>query len=181
MYLTKITGVIGNVYHTHRVVKDLFPSDERLLYKNFNGKIHVLCVNKSESKTAFDGSFINSVREVHVPETGSEIEFRVKFNPTKNIRVVKGGSSRKIGIADPSEAKEWLIRKMESNGVSVVGVTVEQLGIEIIEKDGKHKSTVVGHQAHGIITVTDSDAFSNLLHSGIGGAKFAGYGLINVW
>lgn len=180
MYLTKITGIVGDVYHTHRVVKDLFSSEERPLYKNFNGKVHVLSVNKSDKDSAFDGSFIDSVSTVDVPSNGTDVEVKIKFNPTKNVRI-DGKPSRKVGIGDPSNAKEWLIRRLESNGVSVIDITVNPLGIEIIEKNGKRKSTIVGHQACGIITINDSESFANLLRTGVGGGKFAGYGMINVW
>lgn len=182
MYLTSAHTSGEDMYHSHTVVKSLFPGEERVLFSNTFGRVKVLSSNKPTEVRAYDGSEVVDIKEVSSPEAGKTITVKILFNPTKQVRLTKGGNrSRCTGILDTEEAKKWLERKLTQAGSKPQMLAVDSRGVATVEKGGRHHATLALHQAIGLVTVEDADKFRQALLAGIGGGKFAGCGMIDIW
>lgn len=182
IHMTKLSGVDDGVYHTHKIVKSLFPGTGRVLFFNSYGRVRVISECPPVGDTAYDGnSYVASKVELASPANGETVPFKVLFNPTKNVKQGGGKKSRCEGIIDQEAAKAWLARELSKGGAKVLVSSVDPMGVTKFEKDGKGSVTVAQHFAVGALMVEDAEAFCKLLLSGIGGAKFAGYGMVDVW
>ena len=180
MYLTSVHTGGDDMYHSHTVVKSLFPGETRALFTNTFGRMKVLSTDKPQVATAYDGSDAVEVREVSAPETGKTVTLKVLFNPTKRVRVTKD-KSHCIGIIDSEEAKGWLERVLIQSGAKPQMLAVDYRGVLRVNKGGNWHASIVAHQAIGLVTVEDGEKFQQALLAGIGGGKFAGCGMIDIW
>lgn len=180
MYLTSVHTDGDDMYHSHTVVKSLFPGESRALFINNFGRMRVLSASRPSVSMAYDGSEVVEVREVSPPETGKSITLKVLFNPTRRVRVARG-RSHCVGIIDPEEAKVWLECVLHSSGAKPLTLAVDTRGVLKLAKGGTWHASLAVHQAIALVTVEDGEKFRQALLSGIGGGKFAGCGLIDIW
>lgn len=183
MYLTMISSKFYDRYGKHREVTSLFPSDKTHPLFSVNGGItKVISIDKPIKDLAFNGAVVNSTTEISIPSVGTMLPFKILFNPRKRSRVNKESKSIRIGIGDSTEATQWLTHRMERDfGVKLDAINCEFRGIQVIAKGNETKAVVATHLALGVLTIIDVNAFSNALINGIGGAKFAGFGLLDIW
>jgi CRISPR-associated protein Cas6/Cse3/CasE subtype I-E len=178
MYLTTMKISTQDPYIQHQEVSRIFPKETgRVLFVSRNGgTIQVLSSVRGEDPA------ILSCREVALPEECEVIPFKIKYNPTKNVRERKGGKSHCRGILDSEEATEWLRKELVNKcGADVVALASTFQGTKRILKKGQIHAYVSQHTGVGVITVKDANLFMSSLGKGIGGAKFAGYGLLDMW
>lgn len=176
MYLTTIPFDSQDKYAQHQEVTRLFPKGSgRVLFTARNsGTLQVLSSVKVEGLDC---------EEVKGYKEGDVVPFKILFNPTKSVRLEKGGNkSRCTGILDTEEAAKWLTKQLEEKaGVKVVGVACVFQGTKKILKGGGVHAIVVQHMGVGMLTVEDPSKFRVAMANGFGKAKFAGYGMLDLW
>jgi len=126
-------------------------------------------------------------------QTGQRLRFLLLANPTRReparhaLNVAAGkpkdGPRRALVFDDPAKTeaacRDWLARKGELGGFSLLRFEVEDRGIVTVGKAGKQ----VPHAAirfEGIVVVTDPERFLETLAAGIGTAKGFGFGLLSL-
>lgn len=139
--------------------------------------------------------------------TGMLLRFRLKANPTKKMDTMTKEerlagkpkrNGRRVPLSDEESQLEWLTRRGEHGGFELVDVTTNRgvpdvstvhTGLEtgrrmsINELGGSTKSdtlTFKGVVFDGYLRVTDKDAFSKTLRTGVGSGKAYGFGLLTV-
>ena len=177
MNLTRVTFENSDDYQAHVAVEDLFHGQgERILFRRAGGKLRVL--TSSAPKGASD--CILESREVTVPAADSFVPFRILFNPTKSVKGATSG--RKHGLETVEEAEAWLRRKLEAGGCSVMQVLVDFEGVHYLEKtNGTPVPPITSYSATGVLCVLDADKLTELLLKGVGSAKFAGWGMLDIF
>jgi len=178
MYLSTIKISTQDSYIQHQEVTRIFPKETgRVLFiSRNNDTVQVLSSVKGE-----DPSILSS-KEVIIPKEGEVVPFKIRFNPTKNVREVKGGKSHCRGIIDSEEATGWLNKELVNKcGVEVVALASTFQGTEKILKKGSVHAYAVQHIGVGVIRIKDAGQFASAIAKGIGGTKFAGYGLLDMW
>ena len=174
MNLTRVTFEDSDPYKAHRIVEDLFHGlGERILFRRAGGKLRVL----TTSAPKITSSGVLESREVAVPSADSFVPFRILFNPTKSVR-----GAGKHGLETVEEAEAWLRRKLEVGGCSVMQVLVDFDGVHYLTKtDGTPVPPITSYTAAGVLTVLDPSKLSDLLLRGLGSAKFAGWGMLDIF
>lgn len=193
---------LANPYQLHRTLMSGFPEslpdDERVLHRldidPRSGELILLVqsihqADWSRLLEAGQGRYLlqspQGPKPFH-PElvVGATLRFRLKANPTVKTRSNQD-SNRKTRVPLKHEEKQlaWLERKGESHGFRVVRVQTsgwDHLQDWIRRNGNTHKLRLFTVQFDGILQVTDSDRFSEVLASGIGPAKAFGCGLLSI-
>lgn len=119
--------------------------------------------------------------------SGQVLRFRLKANPTKKIvdtnQPRANGTPRpiRVGLCGDEQRMDWLSGKAEHGGFSLVECRIVAKGNSDSLKPGvKGKITHLGVTFEGVLEVTDPEAFTKTLESGIGSAKGFGFGLLSV-
>lgn len=167
MYLTIVRGVPSDPYTNHKIVKSMCSG--KVLFKESYGTLRVLTSERPEAP--YKGEIV-STKEVFLPKEGDVLTMTLLFNPTKNKRV-EGGKSIKEGIGCPELAKKWLTTKLK--GVEILSMSVEPIPLT------KVKSTVIQHLSLVALEVKDAGVFGEIIRTGLGGNKYAGWGMLDVW
>ncbi len=111
--------------------------------------------------------------------------FDIKANPTKCVpfgneaeKFKKRG--KRYAILEPDEQKVWLIRKAEQNGFRLLDdlpLQIEQVQPSHFYK-GAHVGFHMGVRFLGVLSITDTEKFASVFHTGIGSAKAFGFGML---
>ncbi len=112
-------------------------------------------------------------------KNGQILRFRLRANPTikKTTEGKKNGT--RIGIINEQEQKEWMKRKAEAGGFSLIDYSIIDEGFVNTQKNGRNL-TLLSVRFEGFIEVIETDQFFNCLKSGIGSAKGFGFGLLSI-
>ncbi len=134
-------------------------------------------------------------------ETGLNLLFRLRANPTKRIgksdaeakpkfkESEKGKIRRRVELRTDEEKIAWLKRKGEDAGFRLADVKVKEVENAVAVAQGKinfSKSpnspqlTFGAVVYEGVLQVTDADKFREAMQSGIGTGKAYGFGLMSV-
>jgi len=112
---------------------------------------------------------------------GRELRFRLRANPT-----VKTSSNRhphkktRVPLVHEEKQKAWLVRKGDLHGFQVIHQHVSHAETYLGRKKGSQSIQVFTVRYDGILRVTDAEAFTQAVKSGIGPAKSFGCGLISL-
>lgn len=118
---------------------------------------------------------------------GQTFRFRLVANPTRKIDTKSGADGRRRNgrrVPVPGDQlMEWLIRKGESAGFSLVAdSTIIRRGYVYVNKreEGNGGQQLRSVRYDGLLKITDADAFQQPLIRGIGAGKAFGFGLLSV-
>lgn len=120
--------------------------------------------------------FLNSL------ENGMRARFRVKLNPTKSVFEKGDKRGRVIPLFIDSEQMRYLFDRSEKNGFSLNSNEFEivEKGTELFRKRGQVDIRLSKAVFEGYLTITDLDAFKELLTKGLGRKKAYGFGLMTI-
>jgi CRISPR system Cascade subunit CasE len=112
---------------------------------------------------------------------GTRYVFEVTANPTMKQALLddqgtKKRQGKRIGL-QPARYEEWLRRKLEDAGCSVVAAVTENLGLRVCQRKG----VLVSHSAarfKGVLSVKDPLKFREVAVKGIGTARGFGFGML---
>ena len=193
-------------HHERRTPRGEFNLLHRLEFDSRNGKA-VLLVQSSvrpdwsslgegyadiiESKTLHD--------KYAGIASGMILRFRLQANPTKRIgksdniadaKFKDTEKRRRVDIRTDEGRIAWLKRKGEECGFRITGLkikdsvenlaSVQQGKVEFRRERNAPKITFGSVVFEGVLQVTDSDAFKNVLSRGIGTGKAYGFGLLSI-
>jgi CRISPR system Cascade subunit CasE len=119
---------------------------------------------------------------------GRKLAFRIVANPTYAKSMGPDTRGKRVAHRDPDKQIEWLVRRGEHHGfvIPVAGngrpdVTPSPCpDIAGRKADLKGPITVLPVRYDGHLVVTDPDAFTDALRTGIGRAKAYGCGLLSL-
>ena len=108
--------------------------------------------------------------------------FSLRANPTvKRVVRSEAGNRKKNGrrtaITNPAELDAWIRRKADAAGFSVESLSFDPPVRESFWRKGK-SGTHVRVDFHGVLSVTDEEAFRNAFSAGIGPARAFGFGML---
>lgn len=104
-----------------------------------------------------------------------QYRFQLRANPTMR----RGSDGRRLGIYSEDRLRQWILRKSRQNGFAVyheslvIGAPVDEF-FHKNNRRGKHVSV----DFQGLLAVEDRETFVHAFHTGIGGAKAFGFGLL---
>jgi CRISPR system Cascade subunit CasE len=122
-------------------------------------------------------------------QTDQRFRFRLRANPC----VTRNG--KRLGLLGIEEQEQWLKRKGERHGFLLpklgnrgpsgnsqvrIDVRVSQEQMLRGNKRSGHALKIFSVLYDGYLTVTESDKFKDVLHTGIGHGKVMGLGLLSV-
>ena len=122
-------------------------------------------------------------------QTGQRFRFRLRANPC----VTRNG--KRLGLLRLEEQEQWIQRKGERHGFLLpklskldlsedfqqrIDVRISQEQMLRGNKRSGHVLKIFSVLYDGYLTVTESDKFKNVLHTGIGHGKVMGLGLLSV-
>lgn len=200
MYLTKIEMDLGNravrealadCQKMHRLLNGLCEvarGDAQLLYRLKNAgrtcsaylySAEPLCRGKCLPFMEWAGERDISAL-VSGFRNGKVMRFDLVTMPSKKVPAGNGKNSQRRVLRLPEERIEWLRRKAEQNGFSILQVQ-ELEGTDFSGNHGMEKgSRMVWNAYHysGLLEVADEAAFRKAFSSGIGPGKAYGLGMI---
>lgn len=118
-------------------------------------------------------------------QPGSRWQFRLVCNPTRSIQAnVPGRRGRVEAISVIPLQREWLMEQGKKHGFRVEEDSFDVLASEWRKfKKGRENGrevTLIQATFEGMMTVTDRDAFLDILQNGVGRAKAYGMGMMTV-
>ena len=113
---------------------------------------------------------------------GQALRFRLRASPTKrlgNSTQFKQDIGKRVPIKIEDEQRQWLDRKGERHGFSVVRVQISGKDRQFGHKEG---CNMQWHSVcfDGVLVVRDPDAVRMAVEAGIGTAKGMGFGLLSL-
>ncbi len=106
---------------------------------------------------------------------GDVFSFRILANPT----VKREG--KRLGLMKDEEQIEWMKRKAENNGFSLISlVNIPKGGREGHKASENNKLKFHSVLFEGVLVVEDPEMFRNVLESGIGSGKGFGFGMLSL-
>lgn len=177
MYLSLIESRL-----THRDVMRAFPQGEgssvragwKILYRVDGDNTLVQSAIEPFWDNLLGAGYRVKDLEFPVIESGTQMTFRLAFNPVKRIKQ----SDKKNGALAVVNPTLWLKSREE-----FIGATFDVSSIRReheSERSGSHKVTIHRAVADGILTVVDGERLRNAVVSGVGRARAYGCGLLSV-
>ncbi|MFC4564846.1 type I-E CRISPR-associated protein Cas6/Cse3/CasE [Nocardiopsis mangrovi] len=124
---------------------------------------------------------------------GRALAMRLIANPTRIVRdpsAPKEERGKRVPLRDPEQQLGWLARKGEQHGFVVPAGADGAMAVNVTpcppvvgyKGDGRRrdKITISAVRYDGRLVVTDADAFTEAVRSGIGRAKAYGCGLVSL-
>lgn len=112
---------------------------------------------------------------------GQRFRFRLRANPC----VTRNG--KRLGLLRLEEQEKWIERKGEQHGFSLPKLAQERIDVRISQEQMLRGKQHTGNGIRiysvlydGILMVTETDKFKQVLQSGIGHGKVMGLGLLSV-
>ena len=170
-----------NAHELHRSIQSLFGNtrkDSNVLYvRNFVGVDNAYVYMYSVDKPPMESDHFERVfcrdQNVDFP-VGSIIRFRIVCNPTKQV------SGKRYFLRTAEERKAWFFRQAQKSGFECLGLS--ETGVEdiTVQKNRTLSFTFESVVFTGLLKVTDSVMFANVLKNGIGAEKAYGMGMLMV-
>lgn len=115
---------------------------------------------------------------------GERFRFRLRADATKKVdtKTRPDGTTsngRRVPLRGDEARRDWLKRKAETSGFSVIDVRVQEERPES-GKRGDKILTFAGARFDGLLEVTDEATFRAAIEKGIGPAKAFGFGLLSI-
>lgn len=147
-----------------------------------NGKNYLLPVEFLPDQIAENPSIKAINLQLHA---GQSLSFCLYANPTRKVKVEIDGErkAKRVGIFKEEEQQQWLTRKLEAVGASILRTSTSQRGniYALQSKDGqKNKLTLLGVRFEGVLQVMDPQALCQAVDNGIGSGKSLGFGLLSL-
>lgn len=203
MYLSRLTlnssrmAVLwlSNAYRIHQRLRMACKDDQHLLFRleeNAHGVFQILVQTQTEPtwKDAFDDFLVLSCPPECKPfapqlKTGCSYRFRLLANPTVKKTVDRDGERRKarLGLLHEEAQLEWLQRKIEKAGSTVIASRIQPRGFQYSRKNPAKEENRQTHLAvlfEGILQIKDVALIQNAMEYGIGSAKGYGFGLLTL-
>ncbi len=116
---------------------------------------------------------------------GQILSFRIRANPTKREAVKRenGKSGKRIGLLRPEDQIEWIKRKGEHGGFTILQVVPIRENLHHGKKTTatqSHKLSLLSIRFEGVLRVNTPALFRRSLESGIGPGKGLGFGLLSI-
>lgn len=123
---------------------------------------------------------------------GQQLRFRLLANPVQRLRTDDRSSGPRVPIRDPQQQLEWLARKAERGGFTLLSTREDSAvpAVQAVEagarhgrrvhNEGKRRLTFAGVLFDGRLQIDEPDAFRRTLREGLGPAKAYGYGLMSI-
>ena len=203
MYLSRLTVSasrmtfmwISNPYRVHQRLRMGCQDDPHLLFRieeNNQGVTQILVQSQNgpDWKKAFNEFPVLSIPpecKLFLPKlsTGRSYRFRLLANPTVKKTIDSAGGQKKVrlGLLKEEAQRDWLQRKIEAAGGTVLASRTLPRGFQLSRKNSAKDET---HQTHlavlfeGILQVNDVTLLQSALETGVGSAKGYGFGLLSV-
>lgn len=202
MYLSKLIldprsrhtrRLLASPYELHKAIARAFPDATdggtgRVLFRldedRHTGRLCLLV--QSEKEPEWSKAELLSACAAEPPQNkvfhpvlreGQLLYFRLRANPT----VKRNG--KRLGLLKEEQQLDWLRRKAEQNGFSVMSCTVIPEGLCRDSKGNRMTSetplTLLSVRFEGVLRVEQPEAFLRALQNGIGPAKGIGFGLLS--
>lgn len=126
-----------------------------------------------------------AVKEVNLSlKAGQRLTFRLRANPTVKKRFDDKKHGNRVGIYKEDEQIEWLKRKMDSAGSTLLSARIVKepslRGKLFVEKDKDKRMKFLSVKFEGILEVKDSVSLLDTVQAGIGSGKGLGFGLLSL-
>ncbi|MBC8497189.1 MAG: type I-E CRISPR-associated protein Cas6/Cse3/CasE [Anaerolineales bacterium] len=145
-----------------------------------NGKNYLRLVESLPAQIAENPS----TKEVNLQlSAGQPLCFRLYANPTKKIKVEGKKNGQRVGIFKEEDQHQWLARKLEAAGTSLLRANTSQSGNIYGQQNKagqKNKLTMLGVRFEGVLQVIDPQALLQAVNNGIGSGKGMGFGLLSL-
>lgn len=133
-----------------------------------------------------------TVQVEYAIETGQRYSFRTVIHPTRDA----GPRRRRRDLTDPKDVLAWFLDRLQPEGepaFSTDGRRVRRIGADartehldvrvlpaVQEMRDRPGQRLTRSEITGVLTVTDPDAFADVLRSGLGRSRSLGCGLVLV-
>lgn len=173
MKLYKVFHVLGDNYLNHQIIREIFPGEQKLLWKERGNHLLVLATDRidpradGDERIQFMSSLHNKIAEV------KDTDFSIRINSAKRT------NGKRVCIPS-DELEEWTSKKLSGLGFKLREFQIANEGKIVSLRRGvpnTHASVFVS----GILTVDDRDVFIETMKSGIGHAKAYGFGLLDIF
>lgn len=204
MYLSKISWklagkstyqLVSDCYELHRNIMSAFPNTDGNAREKFNVLYHlminddqaVLLVQSTVEADWLKG-FGGITRDVFIKKreipsafydfkNGEPFWFKLVANPSKKIACDGKTNSRRVFLIKDVEQMEWLKRKSEQSGFSLIE---EQIKIRQLDNSYGRKKGIVFQKVEfeGMLRVCNEHLFEQAFCKGIGSEKAFGCGML---
>lgn len=202
---------LADCYAMHRTVMSLFPEVEGLARESLAALYRLDILRRGERLCLIVQSAgrpeFSKLPEGYVAEEagnpsskdlepllssltrGRQLVFRLRANPTKRV----AASGKRVELVGETRQLDWLRRKGEQAGFSLVSASVAGEVMAMTRRDGKawgwrptrgglpaKRLTLAAVVFEGLLVLQDVDLFRRALAAGIGSGKAFGFGLLSV-
>lgn len=179
MYLTKFnfTGknkMLSIPYEVHRTLYNIYHPDQRILFRIDGKSLYMTTPDKPHGDMPYncECEFIEQYDKLI--DENKPLEFRLLLNPT-----FKNAASRKIlPIYDRSKQLQWIARKFERSGATVMDIIIKKIEHNKDRKPDKWALPLYKIDTIILLRINDKQKFTSFAQHGIGRSKAFGCGLL---
>lgn len=167
--LYKVYKFNANNYLNHKILKEIFPGDGKVLYRRMQNHLLVL----TNIRQSFDDILIKDIGECDINNYGN---FNIRLNIFKRSRV-----NNKLRLKpDADYVNKFVKNKLDNMGIEY---NISKIISEGALKSEKKGCNIYHHSfdIYGTYNVTNQSLFEENLFNGIGYGKCFGFGLFNVF
>ena len=183
MFLTELKVDItkNGSYRIHQLVQSMFPGVRRpLFHVGPGGVVRILSEHIVQDKPFDETSMVFlGTRKVSVPEEGAFVPFKVRYCACVSKKDALGRHKR-LSTPDTDTADAKLKNAVSSQGAEIMQSFINFEGFPIVQK-GAMTIPMATHQVVGVLQIKNKAVFSELLLSGVGSARFAGWGMLDIF
>jgi len=175
MKVYKIYQLHDDNYNNHKMLKEIFPGEGKLLYENCGNHLCVLTAINigSEFSDDFSIQFVGELDSF----IKDEISFSIRLNTCK--RGGKNFPNKKFALL-PADVSDYVKRKIGNIGCDLIIDNIKNEKTKVSFKRGiaiSHASSYVVGQ----FRLHDASLFKKSLLEGFGSGKAFGFGLLNIF
>lgn len=171
MYITKLNDINkGDDYAVHKVVKEFFPDEPRPLFQIRGACVNVLSKDRPVKLGRYD-----ETQEVSLSFTKGEVRLI-----TMRLNATRRDDNKKYRGLIGDDFTQWLQKKSEESGFSMIDMRVEHEGNRVSQKEGM-MITISSTFVFGMLKVEDPDKFLETVCKGLGRAKGLGFGMLDIF
>lgn len=195
MYLIKIEldrrdarGLLADCQQMHRFVTKLFGTDRQssqILYRTnlIQNKLYIYLYATKPAEHIPENCYIQQ-REItswlDSMGRGQLWSFDLIASPSKKVATEGSKNSRRRILRQSHDRQEWLERKAEQNGFSILQAQ-EQEHLHLSGRHNPKSGGLMHHDAYhyqGVLQIADVELFRKAIQSGIGPCKAYGCGML---